>query len=61
MNGNTRTGTGPKGGKAAGIDSPKRAPIEAFEIGQVAGRPLYLIVGADAEHRITPGLPFSDD
>jgi len=45
-------------GPAASGDKP--ATVQAFVIGQVAGRPLYLVVGADAEHRITPGLPFND-
>lgn len=42
-------------------DGHGKAPrVEAFVIGQVAGRPLYLVIGEDAEHRLAAGLPFND-
>jgi hypothetical protein len=59
MHGKTRTGAAKKPAEANVAGAGNK--VEAFVIGQVAGRPLYLVVGADAAHHITPGLPFNDD
>ena len=61
MHGKSRTGMAPAGPRPDALDPVKPAPVKAFEIGQVAGRPLYLVIGADAAQYITPGLPFNDD